>query len=150
MTKTTLFIDNLPAYMGDITHNDLLCVDLSHVVNVDGLNDIQGLTAGIKLFGADGKPKSVLIYPNGRKPYPYPQAKGAGVLLGDIKQPIHAVLGLDNAQALFKALQDTPQGGAVITLPDNLDGSFKAVLDAFKPICVYTTHDRCVRARRIV
>lgn len=30
----------------------------------------------------------------------------------------------------------------MITLPDNLDGSFKAVLDAFKPICVYTTHDK--------
>lgn len=66
------------------------------------------------------------------------------MLLGDIKQPIHAVLGLDNAQALFNALQATPQGGAVITLPDNMDGSFKAVLDAFKPICVYTTHDKYI------
>ena len=144
MTKTNLFINSLPAYTGDITHDDLRCVDFTHVVDVDGVNDIQGQTAGIKLFGADAKPKSVLIYPNGRKPYPYPHIKGVAVLLGDIKQPIHAVLGLDNAQALFNALQATPQGGAVITLPDNMDGSFKAVLDAFKPICVYTTHDKYI------
>ena len=144
MTKTNLFINSLPAYTGDITHDDLRCVDFTHVVDVDGVNDIQGQTAGIKLFGADAKPKSVLIYPNGRKPYPYPHIKGVAVLLGDIKQPIHAVLGLDNAQALFDALQATPQGGAVITLPDNMDGSFKAVLDAFKPICVYTTHDKYI------
>ncbi|MPW64984.1 DUF3631 domain-containing protein [Moraxella catarrhalis] len=144
MTKTNLFINSLPAYTGDITHDDLRCVDFTHVVDVDGVNDIQGQTAGIKLFGADAKPKSVLIYPNGRKPYPYPHIKGVAVLLGDIKQPIHAVLGLDNAQALFDALQATPQGGAVITLPDNMDGLFKAVLDAFKPICVYTTHDKYI------
>lgn len=144
MTKTNLFINSLPAYTGDITHDDLRCVDFTHVVDVDGVNDIQGQTAGIKLFGADAKPKSVLIYPNGRKPYPHPHIKGVAVLLGDIKQPIHAVLGLDNAQALFDALQATPQGGAVITLPDNMDGSFKAVLDAFKPICVYTTHDKYI------
>lgn len=112
MTKTNLFINSLPAYTGDITHDDLRCVDFTHIVDVDGVNDIQGQTAGIKLFGADAKPKSVLIYPNGRKPYPYPHIKGVAVLLGDIKQPIHAVLGLDNAQALFDALQATPQGGA--------------------------------------
>lgn len=76
MTKTNLFINSLPAYTGDITHDDLRCVDFTHVVDVDGVNDIQGQTAGIKLFGADAKPKSVLIYPNGRKPYPYPHIKG--------------------------------------------------------------------------
>lgn len=142
MTKTTLFIDTLPAYTGDIYHDDLPCVDISHVVDTDGLDGMTGQTAGIKLFDKDGKPKSVLIYPNGRKSYPYPQAKGVAVVYGELSSPIHAVLGLDNAQALYNALQGTSKGGAVVSLPNHLETSFKAILDAFKPICVYTTHDK--------
>lgn len=142
MTKTTLFIDTLPAYTGDIYHDDLHHVDFVHVVDADGLDGMTGQTAGIKLFDKDGKPKSVLIYPNGRKSYPYPQAKGVAVVYGELSSPIHAVLGLDNAQALYNALQGTSKGGAVVSLPNHLETSFKAVLDTFKPICVYTTHDK--------
>lgn len=139
---TPHFIDSLPAYMGDIYHEDLRCVELAHVVDVDGLNGITGQTAGVKLFDTTGKPVSVVIYPKDRQPYPYPHTKGVAMVYGNLNDPIHAVLGLDNAQALYNALQGTSKGGAVVSLPMNLETSFKAVLEAFKPICTYTTHDK--------
>lgn len=137
-----LLIDSLPAYCTDIYHDDLRCVGIAHAVNVNGLNDIVGDTAGIKLYDTQGKPQSVVIYPKGRKPYQYPNIQGVAMVYGDLSDPIHAVLGLDNAQALYTDLQATSKGGAVVSLPNSLETSFKAVLDAFKPICVYTTHDK--------
>lgn len=87
MTKTTLFIDTLPAYTGDIYHDGLHHVDFVHVVDADGLDGMTGQTAGIKLFDKDGKPKSVLIYPNGRKSYPYPKLRGWRWCMGSYPAP---------------------------------------------------------------
>lgn len=142
MTNLPLFLDSLPTYTGDIYHDDLTQVEFAHVVDVGGLNDIEGQTAGVKLFDTTGKPASVLIYPKGRQPYQYPHTKGVAVLYGNLSDPIHAVLGLDNAMALYNALQGTSKGGMVVSLPNALETSFKAVLEAFKPMCVYTTHDK--------
>lgn len=142
MTNLPHFLNSLPAYTGEIYHDDLRHVELAHVVDVDGLNDITGQTAGVKLFDATGKPVSVVIYLKDRQPYQYPHTKGVAVVYGSLNDPIHAVLGLDNAQALYNALQGISKGGAVVSLPMNLETSFKAVLEAFKPICAYTTHDK--------
>lgn len=115
MSNLPHFIDSLPAYMGDIYHEDLRCVELVHVVDVDGLNDITGQTAGVKLFDTTGEPVSLAIYPKDRQPYKYQQYKGVAVVYGNLNDPIHAVLGLDNATALYNALQGTSKGGAVVT-----------------------------------
>lgn len=142
MSNLPQFIDSLPAYMGDIYHEDLRCVELAHVVDVDGLNDITGQTAGVKLFDTTGEPVSLAIYPKDRQPYKYQQYKGVAVMYGNLNDPIHAVLGLDNATALYNALQGTSKGGAVVSLPLSFEALFGGVLEAFKPQCVYTTHDK--------
>lgn len=104
-------------------------------------------SAGVKLTNNTGEPSNLFIYPNSaisgnvRSPYLLNPYHGEALVLGELAlcTKIHAVIGFDNADALYNAVKDDL--GCVVCLPRLLERHFNALITHFgtlnKPLAVY-------------
>lgn len=118
-----------------LKYNDLKKFD--HTEAVDGF--FQG--AGIIMHNPQGQ-QNLVVYNDEHKPHLAFAYESHAIVLGDIKNPAIAVLGIDNAIALYKERMQNSNGACVLTLPQALDYYFVKMIKAFSPKYAFTTDNK--------
>lgn len=146
--KELTLLDHTPSYHDDLgfaMHSAWHGVFVS--VNSDAKDYPAIDSAGVILQDNTGDKKNLIIYPNTdiesnfKRPFVIKDYQGQAVVLGDVAlcTKIHAVIGFDNADALYQAVKDDL--GAVVCLPRLLERHFIALITHFgtlnKPLAVY-------------
>ena len=146
--KELTLLDRTPSY-----HDDL-CYAMRDVwrdvfvsVNSDAKDYPAIDSAGVILQDNTGDKNNLFIYPNTeiasnyKRPFLMKDYQGQAVVLGNatLCTKIHAVIGFDNADALYDAVKDDL--GCVVCLPRLLERHFNALITHFgtlnKPLAVY-------------
>lgn len=146
--KELTLLDRTPTYHDDLSFAmHTAWRDLFVSVNSDAKDYPAIDSAGVILQDNTGDKNNLFIYPNTeiasnyKRPFLMKDYQGQAVVLGNatLCTKIHAVIGFDNADALYDAVKDDL--GCVVCLPRLLEHHFNALITHFgtlnKPLAVY-------------
>lgn len=151
--KELELLTHAPSYHDDLAysqhthwHDAFVRIDGDFTADDGSKRQVQD-SAGVKLIDSTGEPSNLIIYPNPnisgnvRSPYLLEPYQGQAMVLGDVAlcTKIHAVIGFDNADALYDAVKD--DFGCVVCLPRLLERHLTALATHWgklnKPLAVY-------------
>lgn len=150
-TQANAIIHSLPPYKGqDLTAFDdelqALADKCPKLIREIPQGELNGRTI-INAFGvvmtAPNGDNNLLVYEPNKRPYLAFAYHNHAIILGDMAEcPPLAVMGIDNALALYDDRMGATGGACVLSLPNNLQGYFGAMVNAYRPQYAITTDDR--------
>lgn len=136
--KTIAIISKLPPYTEPLPPE----FEPLDVVTVDGvINGREIAGAGVRMLDKDGIASNVCVFDQELKGTFFTSYQGQAIVFGDFSEPTKtAIVGINNAYALHKALADDGDYACVLCLPDNHQDWFNLLIKHHKPQRIYTTH----------
>lgn len=150
--KNNALIDSLPPLNDTNIWGDDVALIGEHLPRLLKLSNLQSTSdngtvrdltgAGIVMYNPQGQANLALYQSDNNKAFTAFAYESHAIILGDFDSPPMAVLGIDNAIALYNDQMANTGGACVLTLPESLHYHFEKMIRAFSPKYVITTDDK--------
>lgn len=157
--KNNALIENMPALNDCTSWGDDVALIGEYLPKLLKYSDIEKTSdnsttdltgAGVLMQNPQGE-LNLAVYQNKyNKPFTVFDYDNHAIILGDETDEKMAVLGIDNAIALYNERMANTGGACILTLPTSLERQFVMMVNAFNPKYVITTDDKPINTDRTV